>query len=246
MTNRPAIIFDLDGALVDTAPDLMAALNAVLLRAGHRLIGAAELRGLVGFGVRRLFERAFEKTGAVLSEERLQEYSGEFLRHYRANIANESRPFPRVSETLETLIGEGARLGVCTNKPHDLTELLLDELDLARHFGAVIGAGLAPYNKPDPRHILDVVNALNGDAERTVMVGDSAVDVNAAKAAKIPVIVMSYGYTVEPAHALGADALTDDFAEIPALAARLVGRNDFIHSPSNDIIEFLTPSPSSL
>jgi phosphoglycolate phosphatase len=223
MTNRPAIIFDLDGALVDTAPDLMAALNAVLLRAGHRLIGAAELRGLVGFGVRRLFERAFEKTGAVLSEERLKEYSGEFLRHYRANIANESRPFPRVSETLETLIGEGARLGVCTNKPHDLTELLLDELDLARHFGAVIGAGLAPYNKPDPRHILDVVNALNGDAERTVMVGDSAVDVNAAKAAKIPVIVMSYGYTVEPAHALGADALTDDFAEIPALAARLLG-----------------------
>ncbi len=223
MTNSPTIIFDLDGTLVDTAPDLMAALNAVLLETGHRTIDTTEFRSLVGFGVRRLFERAFDKTGVVLSEEQLLKYSGEFLSHYRANIANESRPFPRVSETLDTLIGEGALLGVCTYKPHDLTGLLLDELDLARHFGAVIGAGHAPYNKPDPRHILDVVRALNGDAERAVMVGDSAVDVKAAKAAEIPVIVMSYGYTVEPAHALGADALTGDFADIPTLAARLLG-----------------------
>ncbi len=219
----PVIIFDLDGTLVDTAPDLMSALNAVLSDAGHRTIDTSEFRGLVGFGVRRLFERAFEKTGAALSEDQLLRYSDEFLSHYRANIANESRPFPRVDETLETLAGEGALLGVCTNKPHDLTGLLLDELDLTRHFGAVMGAGHAPYNKPDPRHILDVVRALNGDAARAVMVGDSAVDVNAAKAAKIPVIVMSYGYTPEPAHELGGDALSSDFAEIPKLAAELLG-----------------------
>jgi phosphoglycolate phosphatase len=223
MTRNPAIIFDLDGTLVDTAPDLMAALNAVLIEAGHRTIDTTEIRSLVGFGVRRLFERAFEKTGAVVSEEQLHEYGDMFLRHYRTNIANESRPFPRVMETLESLMGEDTALGVCTNKPHDLTKLLLDELDLGRHVGAVIGAGLAPYNKPDPRHILDVVHALNGDAGRAVMVGDSAVDVKAAKAAGVPVIVMSYGYTVEPAHRLGADALSDDFAEVPALAARLLG-----------------------
>ena len=222
MTDRPAIIFDLDGTLVDTAPDLISALNVVLAEAGHRTIDRAELRSLVGFGVRPLFMRAFEKTGAVLSEEQLLEYGEEFLRYYRANIAKESVVFPRVVETLEALGSEGFRLGVCTNKPHDLTELLLDQLDLARHFTAVIGAGQTAKNKPDPGHIMDVVNALEGSAKQSVMVGDSPVDVAAAKAAEIPVIVMSYGYTIEPAHTLGADALTDDFADIPALVAKLL------------------------
>jgi len=223
MTNQPTIVFDLDGTIVDTAPDLLAALNTVLADAGHRIVDPAELRSLVGFGVRRLFERAFDNTGTVVGDADLMKYSDAFLEHYRANIARESRPFPNVHETLTALARDGVLLGVCTNKPHDLTGLLLDQLDLTRHFGAVIGAGHRPYNKPDPRHILDVVGALNGDAARAVMVGDSAVDVNAAKAAAIPVIVMTYGYTNEPASALGADALADDFAEIPALAAKLLG-----------------------
>ncbi|MEE8438081.1 MAG: phosphoglycolate phosphatase [Micropepsaceae bacterium] len=222
MTNRRAIIFDLDGTLVDTAPDLTAALNAVLRDAGHRTFDTAELRSLVGFGVRRLFERAFERTGTAISEEELLKYSDEFLRYYRANIAKKSRPYPRVTETLLSLADEGFHLGVCTNKPHDLTELLLDELDLARHFGAVVGAGNTAHNKPDPGHILDVVRALEANVKRTVMVGDSAVDVAAAKAAEIPVIVMSYGYTTEPAHMLGADALTGEFADVPALVAKLL------------------------
>jgi phosphoglycolate phosphatase len=223
MSDKSTIIFDLDGTLVDTAPDLMAALNVVLANAGHRTIDRTELRSLVGFGVRPLFMRAFEKTGAVCSEQQLLDYGEEFLRHYRANIANESCAFPRVVETLEQLNADGFRLGVCTNKPHDLTEILLEQLDLARHFAAVVGAGNTPRNKPDPGHIFNTVNALGGDRERSVMVGDSPVDVAAAKAAKIPVIVMSYGYTTEPAHTLGADALSDDFSEIPALVAKLLG-----------------------
>lgn len=223
MNDRPIIVFDLDGTLVDTAPDLLAALNVVLAEAGHRTVNPEELRSLVGFGVRRLFERAFETTGAAVSEREMAKFSDEFLRFYRANIAKESRPFPGVPETLHALARGGTGLGVCTNKPHDLTTLLLDELDLTRHFGAVIGAGHRPYNKPDPRHVLDVVSALGGEAKRAVMVGDSAVDVNAAKAAGIPVVVVTYGYTTEPADTLGADALTGNFADVPALAAQLLG-----------------------
>jgi phosphoglycolate phosphatase len=223
MRERSTIIFDLDGTLVDTAPDLLAALNIVLAGAGHRTVAPAELRSLVGFGVRRLFERAFEVTGTKISEAKMAEYHDEFLNYYRANIARESRLFPAVSDTLDSLARDGALLGVCTNKPHDLTGLLLDQLDLTRRFGSVIGAGLAPYNKPDPRHVLDVVAALKGDAKRAVMVGDSAVDVDAAKAAGIPVIVLTYGYTNVPAGALGADALTGDFADVPALVTKLLG-----------------------
>jgi phosphoglycolate phosphatase len=223
MTQPTTFVFDLDGTLVDTAPDLLASLNVVLARAGHRTVDPAELRGLVGFGVRRLFERAFEKTGAAISELEMRKYSDSFLDHYRANIAKESRPFPRVPETLATLSDNGARLGVCTNKPQDLTKLLLAELDLTRSFGAVIGAGVTPYNKPDPRHVIDVVKALEGEIGNAVMVGDSAVDVDAAKAAGIPVIVMRYGYRTVPAEALGADAVADDFADVPALAAGLLG-----------------------
>jgi phosphoglycolate phosphatase len=218
-----AIVFDLDGTLVDTAPDLLASLNAVLTQAGHRPVVPAQLRHLVGHGVRTLFERAFAETGADVPEGRLADLSEQFLAHYRVNIARESRPFAHVPETLDRFRTEGALAGICTNKPQDLTELLLAELKLGRHFGAVHGTGRTPYNKPDPRHVLDVVSALNGVPERAIMIGDSPVDVAAARGARIPVIAMSYGYTPVPIHELGADAVTDDFAELPKLISRLMG-----------------------
>jgi len=223
MTDSPAVIFDLDGTLVDTAPDLLGALNAVLEQAGHRTIEPAELRHLAGHGVRALFERTFAVTGAAVTPEQMARYGEDFLAHYRFNIAEGSRPFPRVPETLEALTRAGARLGVCTNKPHDLATLLLSELDLSRHFGAVIGAGVAPANKPDARHVRAVVDALKGRHTHAVLVGDSPVDVAAARAAGIPVIAMSYGYTPVPVHELGADLVADDFADVPELVARLLG-----------------------
>jgi phosphoglycolate phosphatase len=148
-------------------------------------------------------------------------YCDEFRVHYRANIARESRPFPRVRETLTVLAASGAKLGVCTNKRQDLAELLLGELDLARHFGAVYGGGRARFNKPDAHHVLELIEALDGSRERAVMIGDSIVDVAAARAAKIPVIAMSYGYTPS-ARELGADAVADDFAALPELISRLM------------------------
>ena len=217
-----AIIFDLDGTLVDTAPDLLAALNAVLTVEGHAPIIPKDLRHLVGHGARAMFEHALLRTGAPVPAAHIMALTDRFLAYYRANIARGSRPFPGVPETLDLLAGQGAGLGICTNKAQDLTELLLCELKLARHFPAVIGGGRTPYSKPDPRHVLEVIAALKGRRDRAVLVGDSPVDVAAARAAEIPVIAMSYGYTPVPAAELGADAVADDFAALPGLIARLV------------------------
>ena len=217
-----AIIFDLDGTLVDTAPDLLAALNVVLTAEGHEPVVPAGLRQMVGHGARALFEHALRRTGAPVSAPRLNALTEQFLAFYRANIARGSRPFPGVPETLDLLAGQGAGLGVCTNKAQDLTELLLDELKLSRHFPAIFGGGRTPYAKPDPRPLLEVVAALKGHPKRAVLVGDSAIDVAAARAAEIPVIAMSYGYTPVPVHELGADAVADDFTELPGLISRLV------------------------
>lgn len=219
---KAAIVFDLDGTLVDTAPDLLASLNWVLTQAGHKQVVPSQLRHLVGHGVRFLFERAFAETGTPVAPDHLEVLGDRFLSHYRANIARESVPFDGVPETLSGLAREGFGLGVCTNKPHDLTELLLAELDLKKFFPAVIGTGKTPYNKPDARHVLDVIAELSGARERAVMVGDSPVDVAAAKAAGIPVIAMAYGYTPVPVEKLGADAVALSFAELPGLISTLL------------------------
>ncbi|HEX3486126.1 MAG TPA: phosphoglycolate phosphatase [Micropepsaceae bacterium] len=217
-----AIVFDLDGTLVDTAPDLLAALNAVLTVEGHDPVLPQDLRHLVGHGARAMFEHALLRTESPVPAPRLSALTEKFLAYYRANIARGSKPFPGVPETLVRLAGQGAGLGVCTNKAQDLTELLLDELQLTHHFPAIVGGGRTPYTKPDPRHLLAVVTALKGRSDRAVLVGDSPVDVAAARAAGIPVIAMSYGYTPVPVHELGADAVLDDFAELPSVISRLV------------------------
>jgi phosphoglycolate phosphatase len=218
-----SVIFDLDGTLVDTAPDLLGALNAILTAEGHEPVVPADLRNLVGHGAKAMFEHALKRTGVEVSTDRMGALTERFLAFYRLNIARGSRPFPGVPKTLEILAEQGMGLGVCTNKAQDLTELLLRELDLFRYFPAsVFGGGSTPYSKPDPRHLLEVVRALNGRRERAVLVGDSIVDINTARAADIPVIAMSYGYTPVPVSELGADAVVDDFAALPEVISRLV------------------------
>ena len=221
--SRLSVVFDLDGTLVDTAPDLLAALNAILTAEGHTPVVPSDLRHLVGHGARAMFEHALLRTGADVSPERLAALTERFLTFYRANIARGSRPFPGVPQTLEALAAEGVGLGVCTNKAQDLTEILLRELNLTRYFPAtVFGGGATPYNKPDPRHLLEVVKALKGERERAVLIGDSQVDVATARAAGIPVIAMSYGYTPVPVNELGADAVADDFTALPGIISRLM------------------------
>ncbi len=217
---HPALIFDLDGTLVDTAPDLLGALNATLIREGRAPVNHSDLRHLVGFGARTMMIEAFKMTGDPMDEARLPALIDDYIAHYRKHIAVASRPFPGVEETLAALKASGARLGVLTNKPQELTDLLLPALDLAKYFDAVHGAGRFSYNKPDARVFHHVVDELGGGP--SLMIGDSATDVATARAASVPVILVSFGYTPEPASTLGGDAVVDRFDEIPARMTELL------------------------
>ena len=224
-SSLPALIFDLDGTLVDTAPDLLGATNAVLKAEGRKTLDPQTLRHMVGFGARSLIQQAFAATGASATDAQLVPLVDSFMVHYRAHLADDSVPFAGVVETLAALQRQGTRMGVLTNKPHELTIPLLKALDLDRFFGAIHGAGRYSYNKPDARVFHHVVEELTGDPKaRAIMVGDSATDVATARAAKAPVVVLSYGYTPVPAQELGADAVTDDFTQIPALARGLTAQ----------------------
>ena len=215
----PALIFDLDGTLADTSSDLLGATNAVLAARGRPLLDLAHLRHLVGFGARALISQAMEASGAPVGEDEMPALVEIFLTHYRAHIADGTKLFPQVAETLELLKARGARLGVLTNKPQELTDPLLPMLGLDGLFIAVYGAGRKPYTKPDPRIFQDVVADCGGG--RAVMIGDSITDLNTARAAGAPCILMSYGFTPVPASELGADIVLDEFARLPDALTRL-------------------------
>jgi phosphoglycolate phosphatase len=219
MTDSPALIFDLDGTLADTSPDLLGATNAVLAARSRPLLDLAHLRHLVGFGARALIFQAMEASGEPVGEDEMPALVEIFLAHYRAHIADGTRLFPQVAETLEALKKCGARLGVLTNKPQELTDPLLPMLGLNGLFTAVYGAGRRPYTKPDPRVFHDVVTDCGGGP--AVMIGDSITDLNTARAAGAPCILMSYGFTPVPASELGADLVLDDFAQLPSVLSSL-------------------------
>ena len=217
----PALIFDLDGTLVDTAPDLLGALNRTLTGAGRQQVDRASLRHMVGHGSRVLIDQALRLTGEPVDKERLAELVAVYIADYGNHIVDASLPFPGVVETLEAWKAEGVRMGVLTNKPQELSQMLLSKLGLDKYFMSLFGQGRAPYTKPDPRTFLDVLDDLGGGA--AVMIGDSITDVETARAAGAPVILVSFGYTPEPASTLGADAVVDRFADIPAAVRRLLG-----------------------
>jgi phosphoglycolate phosphatase len=214
MLPAPALIFDLDGTLADTAPDLLGATNAVLAARGRALLDLGHLRHMVGFGAKALIAQAMEASGAPVTEDEMPPLVEIFLDHYRAHIADNSRLFPLVAETLAVLKAGGARLGVLTNKPQDLTDLLLPRLELDGLFAAVYGAGRKPYTKPDPRIFHDVAKDVS-EGGPAVMIGDSITDLNTARAAHVPCILMSYGFTPVPASELGADLVLDEFIQLP-------------------------------
>jgi phosphoglycolate phosphatase len=220
-----SLIFDLDGTLVDTAPDLLGATNAVLSRQERAAIDPASLRHMVGFGARSLITQAMTATGTPAAEDQMPALVDHFIDHYRDHIADFSRPFPGVDAALKRLKADGMRLGVLTNKPIALTHLLLDRLGMADLFTAVYGAGSRPYTKPDPRIFHDVVGDLfaeDGGGGPAIMIGDSITDLATARAANAPCILVSYGYTPEPASSLGADMVIDDFAALPEALNRLI------------------------
>ena len=213
MTTR-AVIFDLDGTLVDTAPDLMAATNHVLALLRRRPITMPEVRTFVGRGARILIERGVAATGDAIDEASLTYYHAEFLRHYESHTADRSEIFPGVVALLKRLADSGIKAGVCTNKPEDLSRLLLDTLDLSRFFGAVVGPDTIGIAKPNAAPYLEAVRRLGVEPQHSIMVGDSEVDILTARAAKVPVIAVTFGYTAKPVAEFGPDYLVSHFDEI--------------------------------
>jgi phosphoglycolate phosphatase len=218
------IAFDLDGTLVDTAPDLIGTLNDMLEADGRATLPLAAARHLVGRGARFLIEHGFAEAGAPFEGAAPESAVEDFVARYLARIARESRPFDGVEAALDDLAGEGAILCVCTNKYTDLSAALLDALGLSPRFAAIVGPDRVSARKPSAAHLIEAVRQAGGDPARALMVGDSETDVGAARAAGAPVAVVSFGYTEVPPAELGADALIERFADLPQVARRLLRR----------------------
>lgn len=216
-----ALIFDLDGTLVDTAPDLAAALDHVLDSYGRPPLGLEPVRHMVGDGARALLERGFAATGGV-PPEGIDPGFDRFLAYYRAHIADFSRPFPDVLEQIAAARDAGTRIAICTNKPQAPTEQLLTALDMADLLDAVVCGDSLPTRKPDPAMVTECLRRLKVGAAGTVMLGDSINDVLAARGAGVPVVVVTFGYTMVPAAELGGDALLDSFAALPSALKGIV------------------------
>ncbi|PZN93687.1 MAG: phosphoglycolate phosphatase [Alphaproteobacteria bacterium] len=211
------IVFDLDGTLVDTAPDLCASLNHALAVLGRPGVPAADVRHMVGHGARKLLERGLAASGET-SPDLVEAGMPAFLAYYGAHIADGSRPFAGVEAALDALTAAGCRLAICTNKPVRLSAALVTALGWDGRFAANLGFDSVAAPKPHPDHLFATIAAAGGDRADTIFVGDSITDTNTARAAAIPVVAVSFGFSDRPAADLGADLVIDHYdALLPAL-----------------------------
>jgi phosphoglycolate phosphatase len=221
MTDSPPdLIFDLDGTLIDSAPDLHAALNRLMETQGRRMLDLSEVIPMIGDGVPMLVRRALEATGGVPDD------YDDILKRYHAiygsAVADLTEIYPGVAETLEALQRAGHRMGVCTNKPEAATHAVLEALGLARFFSAVAGGDSLPVRKPDAGHLLGTLEMLGSAPERAIMIGDSHNDIQVAINAAVRSIAVSYGYRRHPVEELGADIIVDKFVDIPEALTRFI------------------------
>ena len=214
------IVFDLDGTLVDTAPDILTYLNQMLAELGRPGLELDKVRGMIGDGVKRLLIRGLEASGGVPEGLDIDGLFNRYLERYTVEPVLTSHPYPGMIEALEVLLQAGLHLGLCTNKPQAPTDRLLAKLGLDHFFGSAIGGDALPTRKPDPTHLHAVLERLNVGPERAVLIGDSQTDLKTARAANIPCILVSFGYTAVPAQELGAEKVIDHAQNlIPALAS---------------------------
>jgi len=205
------VVFDLDGTLADTAPDLTAALNHALGEMGRPPVPAEDVRHMVGHGARALLQKGLAATGAV-SEALVEQGFPIFLAHYEAHIADLTRPFPGVEQALDALAADGVRLAVCTNKLESLTHKFIAAIGWEGRFAAIVGGDTLAVRKPDPAPLFEAIARAGGGP--AAFVGDSITDTDTAKAAHIPCVALSFGFADRPAGELGADRVIDHWDEL--------------------------------
>lgn len=221
MTFPRTVVFDLDGTLVDTAPDLIAALNFVLDREGLAPVPLKSARNMIGAGARKLIERGLEVEGRVTSVADIDRLTRDFIDYYAEHIADASRPFEGLEAALDELAAQGCRFAVCTNKLEWLSKRLLDQLGLSGRFSAICGADTFGVSKPDPVILQQTVALAGGHIGSTIMVGDAGPDVGVARRAGVPVIGVEFGYTDVPIAELKPDLLIGHMRELPGAVSGL-------------------------
>ena len=216
------IVFDLDGTLVNTAPDLLEALNHVLTEAGLRPVTLDTIATMIGHGARAMIVKGMASQGVNPPEDTLDAYFSRFLEYYSEHIADHSHPFEGAVDALDALARDGATLAVCTNKKQDLSDQLLAALGLTPHFAAIVGADSVPSRKPDGDHILRTLQAAGGDPSRAIMVGDSRTDERAARNAGLPFIFVPFGYEEETSAQIGPDIVLNHYSDLVSSVSDLV------------------------
>ena len=213
MTHKSSatLLFDLDGTLADTAPDLCAAMNYILSTKGLEPVPTEIVRGMIGGGARMILKRGLAYRNVSLSEAELNKDVDDFVTWYMDNIDTYTEIFPHVEDILQTAQKADIGLAVVTNKRFDLSEKLLTRLGLLKYFGTLVAGDTLPTRKPDPGMIYEALKRLDGDPSQTIMVGDSAADTQAAQNAGIPCICVTFGYSLEPVQSLGAEAIIDNY-----------------------------------
>ena len=221
MPYAPLLVFDLDGTLVDSAPDLVGALNAILAREGLGPIPVERARKFVGRGGRALLRLGMEAHGRSLSDARLEELFPAYLAEYETRLSNETLPFPGALAALDALAAAGHRFAICTNKFEKPAKMLLRDLGLSERFAAIVGADTFPMSKPDPAVLRLTIEKAGGDPRRAIMVGDTITDIMTARNAGLPVIGLDFGYAPEPMHELAPDLIISHFDALPAAVEAL-------------------------
>lgn len=237
----PIVVFDLDGTLVDTAPDLIGTLNIIFARMGLPAVPYAAARNMVGGGARALIERGLAAEGRTVSGAELNRLVGDFIAHYADHIAEGSRPFPGLEAALDELARYGCRAAVCTNKLEWLARRLLDILGLSRRFVAICGGDTFGLQKPDPELLRRTIAAAQGSEKQAVMIGDSISDTVMAQAAGVPIIGVAYGYSDTPIAELGANRVIGRLAELPGAVFELLS---LARQPLARPGDFSGPSPA--
>ncbi|MCB5200883.1 phosphoglycolate phosphatase [Neorhizobium sp. T786] len=222
----PLVIFDLDGTLIDTAPDLVSSLNHTIAAADLAPVTYQDLTHLVGQGARVMIRRAFELRGRTIDDASVEPLLQRFLEHYKSEMPGGSKPYPALIEALDRLADAGMKLAVCTNKLEELAIPLIEKLGLSDRFSAITGGDSFPVRKPDARHIFGTIEKAEADPASTVMIGDSINDILAARNAGVPSIAVTFGYSDVPVAKLDPDHIIEHYSELTADLVRdlLAGR----------------------